>query len=54
MPEIHQDWWMLFAGDDITSVFDIVDYTRSNLPAEEPVTIEQVDVEQASRGPSSA
>jgi hypothetical protein len=26
MRELHKDWWVLFAGDDITPVFDIVDY----------------------------
>ncbi len=43
MREIHKDWWMLFAGNDITPVFDIVDYTRANLPAEGSATIKQVE-----------
>ena len=28
MREIHKNWWMLFAGDDISPVFDIVDYAK--------------------------
>jgi 20S proteasome alpha/beta subunit len=43
MRELHKDWWMLFAGNDITPVFDIVDYTKSRLPAEGPATIKQVE-----------
>jgi 20S proteasome alpha/beta subunit len=43
MREIHQDWWMLFAGQDITSVFDIVDYTKSKLPTEGAVTVKDVE-----------
>lgn len=31
MRPLHRDWWMLFAGDDLTPVFDIVDYTRASL-----------------------
>src|SRR2546425_11768440 len=23
--KLHKDWWVLFAGDDITPVFDIID-----------------------------
>jgi 20S proteasome alpha/beta subunit len=33
MRELHKDWWMLFAGDDITPVFDIVDYVKERLSA---------------------
>jgi 20S proteasome alpha/beta subunit len=43
MREIHQDWWVLFAGEDITPVFDIVDYTKAKLPAEGPVTVKQAE-----------
>lgn len=43
MREIHQNWWMLFAGDDITPVFDIVDYAKARLPAEGPAAIKQVE-----------
>lgn len=43
MREVHHDWWMLFAGDDITPVFDIVDDVKSKLPTEGPVTIKQVE-----------
>jgi len=28
MRETHSHWWMMFAGDDITPIFDIVDYTK--------------------------
>jgi len=43
MREIHKDWWMLFAGNDLTPVFDIVDYVKERLPAEGPATIKQVE-----------
>jgi 20S proteasome alpha/beta subunit len=28
MRPLHRDWWVLFAGDDISPVFDIIDYTK--------------------------
>lgn len=31
MREIHKNWWMLFAGDDISPVFDIVDYAKEGI-----------------------
>jgi hypothetical protein len=42
MREVHQDWWMLFAGDDLTPVFDIVDYTKSRLKVDAPASIGDV------------
>lgn len=29
--KIHRDWWVLFAGDDISSVFDVIDYAKEKL-----------------------
>jgi hypothetical protein len=26
--QLHKDWWVLFAGDDISPVFDIIDYSK--------------------------
>ena len=31
MRPLHKDWWVLFAGDDIPSVFDIIDYAKASL-----------------------
>lgn len=31
MRPIHTNWWMLFAGDEISPVFDIVDYARAGI-----------------------
>jgi 20S proteasome alpha/beta subunit len=42
MRQIHRDWWMLFAGDDITPVFDIVDYAKAKLNQQEPASIGEV------------
>lgn len=42
MRQIHPDWWMLFAGDDLTPVFDIVDYARADLPQQQPASLKQV------------
>lgn len=47
MRQIHRDWWMLFAGDDITPVFDIVDYAKEGLNQSEPMTI--ADAQEAVR-----
>jgi 20S proteasome alpha/beta subunit len=38
MREIHKDWWLLFAGNDLTPVFDIVDYTKARLKEGEPAS----------------
>jgi 20S proteasome alpha/beta subunit len=29
--ELHKEWWILFAGDDISPVFDIVDYAKEHI-----------------------
>ncbi len=29
--QLHKDWWILFAGDDISPVFDIIDYTKDTI-----------------------
>ena len=42
MRQIHKDWWMLFAGDDVAPVFDIVDYTKARLNQKEPASIGDV------------
>jgi 20S proteasome alpha/beta subunit len=31
MRQIHRNWWILFAGEDITPVFDIVDYAKAGI-----------------------
>lgn len=42
MRPIHKDWWMMFAGDDISPVFDIVDKAKIKIGATASVTIGQV------------
>jgi 20S proteasome alpha/beta subunit len=42
MRQLHPDWWMLFAGDDLTPVFDIVDYARADLDQRQPASLGQV------------
>jgi 20S proteasome alpha/beta subunit len=39
MRPIHKEWWVLFAGDDITPVFDIVDYAKARLNQKEPASV---------------
>jgi len=29
--KVHDQWWLLFAGDDISPVFDIVDYAKQDI-----------------------
>ncbi|GAC1631465.1 MAG: hypothetical protein NVS9B14_03340 [Candidatus Acidiferrum sp.] len=29
--ELHKDWWVLFSGDNISSIFDIVDYAKEQI-----------------------
>jgi 20S proteasome alpha/beta subunit len=31
MRKLHKDWWVLFAGDAIGPVFDIIDYAKASL-----------------------
>lgn len=42
MRQIHPEWWMLFAGDDIASIFDIVDYAKAELDQRKPASIAQI------------
>lgn len=42
MRPLHREWWMLFAGDDISPVFDIVDYAKSRIDQTKPATIAEV------------
>jgi len=42
MRQIHKEWWMLFAGNDIAPVFDIVDYVKARLNQKEPASIGDV------------
>lgn len=42
MRQIHADWWMLFAGDDITPVFDIIDYAKADLEDGQPASVVRV------------
>jgi len=41
--ELHKGWWVLFAGDDISSIFDVVDYAR--LQIQERKKAEHADVD---------
>jgi 20S proteasome alpha/beta subunit len=47
MRPIHPEWWMLFAGDDISPVFDIVDYAKAGLDQKKPMSV--VEVQEAVR-----
>ncbi|MGA3093685.1 MAG: hypothetical protein ABSD75_34315 [Terriglobales bacterium] len=47
MRPLHKDWWMLFAGDDIGPVFDIVDLVKNKLKQDSQVSIG--DVQEAVR-----
>jgi len=29
--ELHKDWWVLFSGDNISSIFDIMDYAKEQI-----------------------
>jgi hypothetical protein len=49
--KLHGQWWVLFAGDDISPVFDIVDYAKeaikkkhitANLPPDNPALLQTV------------
>lgn len=31
MRPLHKDWWILFSGDDLSPVFDIIDYAKDAL-----------------------
>ena len=42
MRPIHTDWWMLFAGDDISPVFDIVDYAKARIDQTEAASVGEV------------
>lgn len=42
MRPIHRDWWILFAGEDITSIFDIVDYAEGGLDQNAAMAIAEV------------
>jgi 20S proteasome alpha/beta subunit len=42
MRPIHKEWWMLFAGDDLTPVFDIVDYAKAGLDQSSPMSVGEV------------
>ncbi|MGC2246995.1 MAG: hypothetical protein WA609_10375 [Terriglobales bacterium] len=47
MRELHKDWWVLFAGDDITPVFDIVDYAKERLRAKVNESVSIGEVQEA-------
>jgi 20S proteasome alpha/beta subunit len=34
MRPLHKDWWILFSGDDLSPVFDIIDYVKDALHSE--------------------
>jgi len=44
--DLHKSWWVLFAGDPISSVFNIVEYAKKSLAkkkgvsADQPITLE--------------
>ena len=48
LKELHKGWWVLFAGDDISPVFDIIDYAKeairkkqekANVPPTDPICL---------------
>jgi len=47
MRELHKDWWVLFAGEDITPVFDIVDYAKERLKAKVSESVSIGEVQEA-------
>ncbi len=47
LQRIHRDWWVLFAGDDIAPVFDVIDYAKQQLEEDgrskdSPVSLQEV------------
>lgn len=40
--KIHRDWWVLFAGEDITPVFDIIDYAKTAIAQDSTATLQSV------------
>lgn len=40
MRPLHKDWWILFSGDDLSPVFDIIDYAKDALHNEHKLTPE--------------
>lgn len=38
MRPLHKDWWILFSGDDLSPVFDIIDYAKDALRNEHGVS----------------
>jgi 20S proteasome alpha/beta subunit len=47
--QIHRDWWVLFAGNDISPVFEITDSIRDEIERKRSLYVEDVEeaVEQA-------
>src|SRR5260370_36351787 len=42
MRPIHKDWWIMFAGDDVSPVFDIVDKATNKIKQDARAAIEDV------------
>lgn len=36
--KLHKDWWVLFAGDNLSPVFDIIDYAKDALSGLRKIT----------------
>lgn len=40
--QIHQNWWVMIAGNDITPVFDILDWSKKRLAEEEECNVDKI------------
>ena len=40
--QIHRNWWVMIAGNDISPVFDILDWSRKTLGEEDECDVERV------------
>lgn len=47
--KVHRDWWVMFAGDDISPVFEITDLVRNEIERRRSLYVENVEeaVEQS-------
>ena len=49
---LSKDWWLMFAGNDISPVFDVIDQAKKQLSSGKPASVNEVAgvVEKAFRG----
>jgi len=40
--QIHKNWWVMIAGNDITPVFDILDWSKKSLGEEDECNVDKV------------